>query len=116
MRKFVLLTLVVAIAVVCLAAGPTMPSNYSRNVTFVENVKVGDVTLKAGEYKVVHQMQGDNHVMVFMQGKKEAAKVNCTIENLTAKADRSEQYFLQENGAKTLKALIFRGDTIRHNF
>ncbi len=116
MRKFLIPTIVLALAVACVAAGPSMPANYSRSINFIENTKVGDIVLKAGEYKVVHEMQGEEHVMIFKQGKKDVAKVKCTIESLQAKADRTEQYYSQENGTKVLKGLIFSGDNFRHNF
>lgn len=112
MRKFIIPSIIIALAVACLAAGPA--STY--RVQFTDDVKVGDVVLKPGNYKVIHQMVGEQHIMIFEQGKNEVAKVPCTIENLKAKADRSEQYFETQNGAKVLKALVFRGETIRHNF
>jgi hypothetical protein len=112
MRKFLIPIIMVTLAVACLAAGPA--STY--RVQFTDDVKVGDVVLKAGDYKVIHQMQGEQHIMIFEQGKKEVAKVPCTIEKLKTKASRSEQYFETQNGVKLLKALVFSGETIQHNF
>lgn len=114
MRKFFIPMIIVALAVTCLAAGAATTSTY--RVQFADTVKVGDVTLKAGDYTVIHQMDGDKHIMVFEQGKKEVAKVQCTIQTLSTKAERTEQHYADVNGTRVLKALIFRGETIQHNF
>lgn len=116
MRKLVIVAVLLGLAAYCLAAGMNMPANYERNVTFTEGVKVGDVIIPAGDYKVVHQMEGENHIMIFRQGKRDVARVRCSIEQLKTKAPTSEQVYTAENGQKVLKTLIFRGDTIKHNF
>jgi len=37
----------------------------TQNVTFQEPIKIGDVVLPKGEYKVQHTMEGENHITVF---------------------------------------------------
>ncbi len=116
MRKLFIPLVVIALAAACFAAGPTVSAKYERNVNFIENVKVGDVVLKAGEYTVTHQMEGDNHIMIFEQHNQQVAKVKCTIEDLKVKNGRTEQYFKIVNGERVLVGLAFQGDSIRHNF
>ncbi len=91
----------------------------TQTITFIAPVKVGNATLTAGEYKVQHVMEGDNHVMVFKSAKdnKEQARVNCKMVELPKKADQSLQtYDTNASGAKVLVALTFRGDNYKHQF
>ena len=64
------------------------------NVTFVSPVRVGTVLLPAGDYVVRHEMQQDEHIMVFksVQGKDEV-KVKCTLVPLAKKADHNEEIY-----------------------
>jgi hypothetical protein len=92
-----------------------------RQITFYEQVKVGDTVLPAGEYKVLHTMEGDNHVMVFQQlnvGKKNqaTAKVQCNLKTLAKAADQSLIGYKNENTPKVLNFLQFKGDTAVHQF
>ena len=104
------------------AVGANTPKNMgvgqTRNITFVGPVKVGGAVLPAGNYRVEHVMEGENHVMVFENlGKKEAAaRVNCQMIELQNKAAESSQEYETQDGAKVLKALTFRGDTYKHQF
>lgn len=92
----------------------------SRNITFENPVRVGDTLLPSGDYKVLHTMDGDNHIMVFEQQrtKKPAeAKVKCTLVPLTAKAKRTERLFTVNTASeRVLRELIFEGDTAKHVF
>ena len=92
-----------------------------RQVTFYEQVKVGETVLPAGQYKVLHTMEGDNHVMVFQQmnvGKKNqaTAKIKCTLKTLDKAADQSLIGYKSENNEKVLNFLQFKGDTAVHQF
>ncbi len=90
----------------------------TRNITFVTPVKIGNASLPAGNYKVEHVMEGENHVMVFQSlNKKEAtARVNCQMIQLQTKARETTQEYDSQNGEKVLKAITFRGDTYKHQF
>ena len=63
----------------------------SRQITFDNPMRVGDVVLPSGEYQVLHTMDGDNHIMVFKQlrtSKPAEAKVKCTLVPLPRKRTR----------------------------
>jgi hypothetical protein len=92
----------------------------TRKVVFENPVRVGDVLLPKGEYKVLHTMDGDNHIMVFTQqgGKNPTeVKVKCTLVPLTEKAATSERFYvLNASNERVLRELVFRGDTAKHVF
>ncbi len=92
----------------------------SRNVSFTAPTLVGDVILPAGEYKVIHTMEGENHIMVFKQvnAKKPAeAKIKCQLVPLTQKAQRDEQSFVfNAANQRVLHSMIFKGDSAQHVF
>jgi len=93
----------------------------SRDIKFTGPMRVGDVLLPVGEYKVLHTMEGENHVMVFKQVNAKAtpaqARVKCTLVPLTAKAGQTQQiYGLNAANERVLHELVFRGDTAKHVF
>ncbi|HZQ70860.1 MAG TPA: hypothetical protein VFA68_20200 [Terriglobales bacterium] len=92
----------------------------SRSVIFESPMRVGEVLLPKGEYKVLHTMDGDNHIMVFTQqrGKNPVeVKIKCTLVPLTAKAPATEKYYvLNASNERVLRELVFRGDTAKHVF
>ena len=92
----------------------------SRQVTFDNPMRVGDVLLPSGEYQVLHTMQGETHLMVFKQlrTKKPAeAKVKCQLIPLEAKADQTQKiYILNASNERVLQSLVFRGDKAKHVF
>jgi hypothetical protein len=87
-----------------------------QDITFTQPTVVGGTLLPAGEYKLLHEMQGTEHIMVFKQvnGKAEV-KAKCSLVPLNEKARTTEQRF-NEN-AKSERVLVemqFRGDTSKH--
>ena len=92
----------------------------TRQLTFENPMRVGDVLLPKGEYQVQHTMEGENHIMVFKQlrvSKPAEVHVKCQLVPLTAKADTTEKiYILNALQEHVLQALIFRGDTSKHVF
>ncbi len=110
----------ILIAVFILGAVAVAANQYGiadkREITFFKNVKVGDTLLPAGNYTVVHQMQGTDHIMVFT-GKKAEAKVKCTLTPLTAPALRTEtEYKVNASDEQVLVRMVFRGDRAEHRF
>jgi hypothetical protein len=89
-------------------------------VSFLENVKVADTVLPAGNYEIRHVMEGPNHIMVFRQvGTKKPVEVRtkCTLVPLPEKATRDEKiYAINASNTRVLQELIFRGDTSKHVF
>jgi hypothetical protein len=66
----------VAAAFALIVLGLSVLSTAERNkfgvsdtpkVTLQEPIKIGDVVLPKGKYKVQHTMEGENHIMVFTQ-------------------------------------------------
>jgi len=92
----------------------------SHNINFVTPTRVGDVLLPAGDYQVVHTMEGQDHVMVFKQlhrSKPAQARVKCQLVSLPEKARRTEQtYELNAANQHVLHVLVFRGDSAQHVF
>ena len=92
-----------------------------RQVTFYDPVKVGDTVLPAGEYRVLHTMEGDNHIMVFEQQnvskKKQAtAKIKCELKPLDKAADANLIGYKNEGSNRSLNFLQFKGDKAVHQF
>lgn len=93
-----------------------------RNVyhlTFTTPVHVGTAVLPAGDYTILHQMEGQDHYMVFREhGKKGSdVKVKCTLVSLERKADKTETIFtLNASNERVLQEFVFRGDASKHVF
>jgi hypothetical protein len=92
----------------------------TQKVTFNEPIKVGDVLLPKGEYKVQHTMEGENHIMVFTQiskGTAASTRVKCQLVPLPEKAQQTQVlYGHDQKDGHVLQELIFRGDTAKHVF
>lgn len=91
-----------------------------QKVTFNDPIKVGDVLLPKGEYKVQHTMEGENHIMVFTQiskGTPATTRVKCQLVPLPEKAQQTQVlYGHDQKDGHLLQELIFRGDTAKHVF
>ena len=92
----------------------------TRKITFSEPIRVGDTLLPAGEYKIQHTMEGENHIMVFTQLKSAlpaTSRVKCQLVPLEKKATRTEvMYGHNQNETHFLQELTFAGDTATHVF
>ena len=92
----------------------------TRQVTFDRDFRIGDAKLPAGEYKVLHSMQGEDHIMVFKQlntKKPIEARVKCTLVSLPSKADRTVTIYAQNDSHEwVIQEMVFKGDTAKHVF
>src|SRR3974390_3712233 len=62
-----------------------------QDITFTAPTVVGGALLPAGEYKLTHEMQGTEHIMIFKQiGGKAEAKAKCNPVPLDAQAKHPE--------------------------
>jgi hypothetical protein len=120
MRKTVFL---IAIAVLVLGTAAVAANQLGiadkRDVTFYDSVRVGDTLLPAGDYVVTHQMQGDEHIMVFTrQGRKPAeARLKCTLKPLSTPATQSQvEYRLNAAKEHVIARMVFKGDRAEHIF
>ena len=87
-----------------------------QDITFTAPTLVGGSLLPAGDYKVTHEMQGTEHIMIFKQvDGKAQAKAKCNLVPLTEKARTTEQHYSQNaKNERVLNEMIFRGDTSKH--
>ena len=88
----------------------------SRDITFSAPTVVAGTLLPTGEYKVLHEMQGTTHYMIFKQinGKAEV-KAKCNLVPLTEKAKTTEQRYTENaKNERVLVEMTFRGDTAKH--
>jgi hypothetical protein len=121
--RFMKIVLVVAMCVLGLSVLAGAGQNQFgvadvRQVRFDNPIWVGETLLPSGDYKVLHTMQGDTHIMVFQQKSgKEEVRVKCTLAPLQAKAERTETaYTLNDKNERVLHGLTFKGDNATHQF
>jgi hypothetical protein len=88
----------------------------SRDITFSAPTVVAGTLLPTGEYKVLHEMQGSTHYMIFKQiDGKAQVKAKCNLVPLTEKAKTTEQrYTANAKNERVLVEMTFRGDTAKH--
>ncbi len=102
------------------AADNQMGIRDSYKVTFTHPVRVSDSLLPKGDYKILHVMEGSNHIMVFEQlGAKTPieVRVKCTLVPLGEKAGRDEKvYTVNAQNEFVLQELVFKGDLAKHVF
>ena len=84
-----------------------------QQITFTGPTVVGGTLVPAGDYKVMHEMQGAEHVMIFKQiGGKAEAKAKCNLVPLTEKSKTTEQRYTENaKNERVLVEMTFRGDT-----
>jgi hypothetical protein len=116
----VLVVLVLTMSVLATAGRNKFGVSDTQKVTFNEPIRVGDVVLPKGEYKVQHVMEGENHIMLFTQltnGASATARVKCQLVPLQAKAPQTMVlYGHAETDVHVLQELVFRGDSAKHVF
>jgi hypothetical protein len=123
--RFLKIVAVVALCVLTLATLASAGQNKfgvadSRNLKFTSPILVGNTLLPQGEYRVLHTMEGENHIMVFKQintTKPAEARVKCNLVPLKTKADQTQTtYVLNAANQRVLHSLVFEGDTAEHVF
>lgn len=111
---------VLLLGVVAFAAPNQMGISDRYKVNFSEKVLVAGTLLPAGNYEVLHSMEGADHIMVFRQiGVKKPVEVRakCTLVTLPKKAvDNQTIYELNAANERVLHELIFKGDLAKHVF
>ena len=102
---------------VAFAADNTFGAGKTRNITFNNDVKVGDKVLPAGEYKILHLMEGSDHTLVFKSPSNvEKVRIKCNMVDLGKKAEDTQSEYKTVGNERILTALVFRGDTYKHSF
>jgi len=114
-----MLLCVLALVSLAAAAGENLGIRDTYRITFVAPVHVGTDVLPAGDYKIRHTMEGQEHIMVFQHvvGKSAEVKVKCTLVPLAEKAQKDQTvYMLNAANERVLEELVFRGDKAKHVF
>ena len=96
MQKRITLVLATTVLVLCTAALMQAKTNSmgiaeKQTITFHAPTVVGGTLLPAGNYTVLHEMDGTEHIMVFKQvGGKTEVKAKCNLVPLPEKAAQTE--------------------------
>lgn len=87
-----------------------------QEISFTAPTMVGGNLLPAGDYSVLHTMQGTEHVMVFKQiGGKAEAKAKCNLVPLSGKSKTTEQRYNENaQNQRVLIEMTFKGDSSKH--
>ena len=105
----------------------------SDDVSFTKEVRVGEVTLKPGKYRVQHRVGGADHFVHFEalvtttpSAQKlatglaipagEAGEIKCRLEPLGAKVQETTLHLLNEDGGQRLTRILIRGENVAHVF
>ncbi len=88
----------------------------SRTITLSHPTLINGTLVPAGDYRLTHQMQGTEHIMIFKQVNGAAeAKAKCDLVPLTKKAPTEELRFKENaQNQRVLLEMTFRGDTVSH--
>lgn len=105
----------------------------SDDVSFTKEVRVGEVTLKPGKYRLQHRVEGADHFVHFEAlatttpsahktatgmavPAGEAGEVKCRLEPLGARVQKTMLHLLNEDGGQRLTRVLIRGENIAHVF
>jgi hypothetical protein len=119
-RWFVIaMTIAVMLCAAAMVQASDTPTGIAQKQTIVFNAPtvVGGTLLPAGEYSVLHEMQGTEHIMVFKgkAGTKGEAKAKCNLVPIDGKAKQTEQRYTENaKNERVLTEMTFRGDTSKH--
>ena len=117
-RMFVILAAMIVLGAATMFAATDSMTGVAlkQEITFTAPTLVGGALLPAGEYKLTHEMQGTEHIMIFKQiGGKAEAKAKCNLVPLDAKAKTTEQRYSENaKNERVLVEMQFRGDTAKH--
>ena len=118
-RMFVILLAALALGTAVLLTATDNPMAgvaLKQQITFTGPTLIGGTLVPAGEYSVLHQMQGTEHIMIFKQiGGKAEAKAKCNLVPLNEKAKTTEQRYSENaKNERVLVEMTFRGDTSKH--
>lgn len=110
---------VAALASIAVASENNLGIRDVERVSFGVPTRIGTALLPAGEYKMRHTMEGQEHVMVFepVRSSRPEVKVKCTLVQLDKKSNEtSASYDTNAANERVLRELVFRGNTAKHVF
>ena len=89
-------------------------------VSFATEVKLGEVTLKAGQYTVQCRRDGSDHVMRFTpagaRGSAETTEVKCSKEMLPRKVSAGSVHSHKDGDVVRLTRIEIAGENVAHVF
>ncbi|MGC2197431.1 MAG: hypothetical protein WA628_22345 [Terriglobales bacterium] len=119
-KMTVLFVVCVLMLTVVASAGDKLGIANNQTINFTGNVRIGDVLLPPGDYEVRHQMEGQNHVMIFHKlgtRKPVEARVKCSLVPLPEKSNQTAKTFVvNAANEQVLQGIVFRGDSAKHVF
>ncbi|ABF41700.1 hypothetical protein Acid345_2699 [Candidatus Koribacter versatilis Ellin345] len=123
MKKSVLILVSLLLVATVMSFAGAMPKIAEKQtITFHQPMLLGGTELPAGTYTVKHEMNGDEHIMIFNQAdvnknKAIQVKVKCNLVPLTEKAKRTETRYVQNaKNQNVLSEITFQGDEAKHVF
>lgn len=122
MRKQWFVVMMTIALIFCTAALVQATDNSLRiankqTIVFSSPTLVGGTLLPAGQYQVLHSMDGTVHIMLFkgIAGTKGEAKAKCNLVPLGEKASKTEQRYTENaKNEHVLQEMTFRGDSAKH--
>ncbi len=120
-RQWFVITMTIAL-IICTAALVQATDNSlgianKQTIVFSSPTFVGGTLLPAGQYQVLHQMNGTEHIMLFkgIAGTKGEAKAKCNLVPLPEKATKTEQRYTENaKNEHVLQEMTFKGDSAKH--
>lgn len=111
------------------AAEQTIELGKKGEISLSSETKVGDLTLPAGRYRLVHRVDGSNHFIHFeglVPGnpyfrtsptvKGHPGEVPCRVESVGRKVSQTALYTTPENGTTRLTKVEIAGENVAHIF
>ena len=88
----------------------------TQDITFTAPTLVSGTVLPPGAYKIIHELQGTEHVMIFKSANgKTEVKAKCKLVPLDEKAKKMQQRYKENtNNEHELIEITFRGETEKH--
>jgi hypothetical protein len=99
------------------------------DVSFSDETKVGEVTLKPGRYKLQHRVEGEDHFVHFTEWSKpypyyettggpkaHPGEVKCKLEPLAKKVSRTTVWTTAEDGTRRVTRVEVGGENVAHVF
>ena len=90
----------------------TIEKAVKQTIAFSTDTKVGNVTLKAGDYRVTC----DRETISFRGPDGKLTKFPCKGEELSEPSDHNEIHTGEVGGARVLTKLLLKGSNVQHVF
>jgi len=119
-RKYALLPLLLAFALVPALVGQDMTVGENNEITFETPVKVGPTLLQPGTYQFEHIVKSHHHMFKLTptstsKGSHEVI-LQCKLESVGAPAKYTVLHFAPGKQFKTLHYILVAGESSRHRF